>query len=97
MKFIPVPNPDETKWKIGMDNIDWANEKNKCGCSFNVLGARLLNLSYPDYLRYLRANGAELYGRTGYSYAYFEDKGKCQSICTLLNKEWDRVKSYVEG
>ena len=96
MKFIPVSNCDETQWRVGMDNLDWVNGQNTFGGSYNVLGARLLGLSFPDYLRYLRANGAELHGKTGYSYATFEDKAKCQSICTLLNKEWDRVKSYVE-
>ena len=70
--------------------------KNSCGCSFNVLGSRLLNMTYPNYLRYLRANGAELYGKQGYSYAYFKDKSKCQEICSLLNKEWKKVKDYVE-
>ena len=65
MKFIPVSNYDEIKWKIGMDNIDWAENHNSCGCSYNVLGSRLLNMTYPNYLRYLRANGAELCGKTG--------------------------------
>ena len=96
MKFIPISNPDETKWKIGMDNLDWADNKNSCGCSYNVLGALLLHMSYPDYLRYLRANGAELFGKAGYSYAYFKNKTKCQEICSLLNKEWNKIKKYVE-
>lgn len=96
MKFLPVSNCDNTKWKIGMDNLNWVSDKNSCGCSFNVLGARLLNMTYPDYLRYLRANGAELYGRIGYSYAHFEDKTKCQEVCSLLNKEWNKIKQYVE-
>lgn len=96
MKFLPISNPDETKWKIGMDNIDWASNKNSCGCSYNVLCSRLFNMTYPNYLRYLRANGAELCGKQGYSYAYFKDKSKCQEICSLLNKEWNKIKKYVE-
>ena len=95
MKFIPVERSDST-YMIGLDNLDWANGKNNCGCSFNVLGARLLNLSYPDYLRYLRSIGADLRGRNGYSFAIFKDKEKCQSICTRLNKEWATIKSYIE-
>ena len=97
MKFIPVSNYDETNWRIGMDELDWATGKNSCGCSFNVLQARLLHMTYPDYLKYLRANGADLSGKTGYAYASFKDKANCQSICALLNKEWDRIKVYVEG
>lgn len=97
MRFIPSSNPDESFWMIGVDNLDWVNGKNYCGCSFNVLPARLLHMSFPDYLRYMRANGATLKGREGYAYPVFKDKSVCQKFCTQLNKEWDRIKSYVEG
>lgn len=97
MKFLPVSNCDETNWRIGTDEIDWAAGKNYCGCSFNVLPARLLHMTYPDYLKYLRANGGELHGRTGYVFVVFKNKSICQKFCDRLNKEWDRIKRYVEG
>lgn len=96
MKFIPVSNCDETDWRIGVDEINWATNKNYCGCSFNVLQARLLHMTYPDYLKYLRANGGELCGRKGYSYVVFKDKKICEKFCSQLNKEWDRIKAFIE-
>lgn len=96
MKFIPVSNCDEINWRIGVDELDWAIGKNSCGCSFNVLPARLLQMSYPDYLKYLRANGGELRGREGYTFVTFKDKKICEKFCSQLNKEWDRIKEYVE-
>ncbi len=96
MKFIPVSDCDETNWRIGVDELDWAAGKNSCGCSFNVLPARLLQMSYPDYLKYLRANGGELRGHTGYTYAVFKDKKICEKFCTVLNKEWNKIKEYIE-
>ena len=63
MKFIPVSDCNETNWRIGVDELDWTAGKNSCGCSFNVLPARLLQMSYPDYLKYLRANGGEIHPR----------------------------------
>lgn len=96
MKFIPVSNYDETNWRIGADNLDWVNGQNQDGCSFNVLPARLLDMTYPDYLKYLRSLGAELRGRTGYPYAIFKDKKSCEEVCKSLNKEWNKIKEYVE-
>lgn len=97
MKFLPVSNCDETNWRIGVDEVDWAAGKNSCGCSFSVLPARLFHMTYPDYLKYLRANGGELRGKTGYAYIVFKEKNICQKFCDRLNKEWDRIKRYVEG
>ena len=96
MKFLPIEiSPDN--YIISIDDLNWVEGNvNECGCSFAVLGARLLNLSYPNYLRYLRANGADLKGKTGIATAFFKDKAACQSICTTLNKEWNKIKSYVE-
>ena len=96
MRFIPTETATEGVWMIGEDNLDWVQGSNACGCSFHVMGARLLHMTYPDYLKYLRANGAELRGRTGYVYPVFKDKDVCQSFCTQLNKEWAKVKKYIE-
>lgn len=94
MRFLPVERFDST-YLINFDNLDWAANNNACGCSFNVLGARLLNLSYPDYLKFLRASGGELRGKTGYSYAIFKNKEDCQKICNLLNKEWKKIEKIL--
>lgn len=94
MKFIPVERADST-YMINVDDLSWANGKNSCGCSFNVLPARLLDMSFPDYLRFLRANGAKLCGKNGYSFGIFKDKDDCQKICNMLNKEWKRVEKFL--
>ena len=95
MKFIPVSDCNETNWRIGVDELDWAAGKNSCGCSFNVLPARLLQMSYPDYLKYLRANGGELRGHTGYTYAVFKNKRDAERVCNLVNSEWEKFQVMI--
>lgn len=97
MKFIPVETSNVGTWMIGFDNLNWSDYKNKCGCSYHVMGARLLQMEYPDYLRYLRSLGADLRGREGYVYAAFKDKKIVEKVCEQLNREWDKVKVYIEG
>jgi len=97
MKFIPVSNWDESYWKVGMDDFTWAEYKNFCGCSYNVLPARLLQMEYPSYLKYLRSLGADLRGNVGYVYATFKDKKTVEELCKRLNKEWSKIKIYIEG
>ena len=55
--------------------------------SYNVLAARLLKLSYPNYLRYCRDNyGAEIIGKNCmYPVAYFEQV-KAKNLCEILNR-----------
>lgn len=67
--------------------------------SYNVLAARLLGLTYPDYLRYVRKNyNAELHGRTGYSYCTFKNKADAVKLIMQLNKEWSKVeKALMKG
>lgn len=98
MKFIPIETGNGEVWMISPDNLDWISGNiNSCGCNFNVMGARLLHMEYPNYLRYLRSRGAELRGKTGFCHAVFKDKTVCQSICNELNVQWNKIKKYVEG
>lgn len=54
--------------------------------SYNILAARLLNLSYAQYLRYCRDElGAKIVGKQGYSYPYFYDNDTTQQFVKLLN------------
>lgn len=56
------------------------------GGSFNILPARILNLSYPDYLRLCRGQfGADLCGKQGYSYPLFT-KENGDRLIKILNK-----------
>lgn len=56
--------------------------------SFNVLPARLLGLSYAEYLRFCRDTlGAKIMGRNNkYPIAYFRSTPETQQFLKLLNK-----------
>lgn len=63
--------------------------------SFNVLGARVLGLSYADYCRLCRDEyGARIVGKGClYCFPVFPDKKSAQRVVSLLNEtaEW-RIK-----
>lgn len=66
--------------------------------SFNIVAARILGFSYPDYLRYVRQNHhATLKGKEGYSYAVYKDRKDCVAVVTLLNDAWRRVEAAIIG
>ena len=69
------------------------------GCqsgSFNIVAARILGFSYPDYLRYVRDNhNATLKGKQGYSYAIYKDRKDCVAVVTLLNDAWKKVEKAI--
>ena len=61
--------------------------------SYGVLPARILNLSYTDYLRYARDRiGAELIGkRSKYVTPYFNYTKEAQALVKLLNARMDYI------
>lgn len=60
------------------------------GASFNVIMARLFNLSYPDFLRMCRDKyGATLKGKRGFTYPVFHNTKNCDALVRELNKRWD--------
>lgn len=61
--------------------------------SYNVFPARVLNLSYADYLRYCRDRlGAELVGRNNkYVVAYFDRNKESEALIKLLNKRMEYI------
>lgn len=65
--------------------------------SFNIICARLMNLSYAQYLRFCRdICGAQIVGKNlQYPVAYFERGDRVQALCRLLNSRanlilWNR-------
>ena len=56
--------------------------------SYNVFISRVLNLSYPDFLRYARDRlGAELIGKNNkYVIPYFDYTREVQLLISVLNK-----------
>lgn len=92
MKFLPVETLEENIWAIGIDIPDFVVNTNSIyRSSYGVIGSRLLGLSFPDYLKFLAANGGELRGKQGYAGAVFKDKSKCLKICNMLNIEWEKL------
>lgn len=66
--------------------------------SYNVFVARLLNLSYADYLRYARDRlGAELIGKgSKYVIAYFDKTKETDMLVKLLNTRMAFIMSEHE-
>ena len=61
--------------------------------SYNVFIARVLNLSYADYLRYSRDRlGAELIGKQSrYVMAYYDKNQTTEAFVKLLNKRMEYI------
>ena len=61
--------------------------------SYNVFIARVLNLSYADYLRYSRDRlGAELIGKQSrYVMAYYDKNQATEAFIRLLNKRMEYI------
>ena len=61
--------------------------------SYNVFIARVLNLSYADYLRYSRDRlGAELIGKQSrYVMAYYDKDQTTEAFIKLLNKRMEYI------
>ena len=61
--------------------------------SYNVFIARVLNLSYADYLRYSRDRlGAELVGKQSrYVVAYYDKNQTTEAFVKLLNKRMEYI------
>lgn len=96
MTFMPRENPDEY-WQVVSTEVPF-KDKGQVNGSLNVLQARLLGLSYPDYLQFCRAHHKGiLRGRAGYSYCVYKEKANCQAICKLLNTEWNKVENFLKG
>ena len=68
------------------------------GGSYSIIGARVLGLSYPNYLRYMRDTYVgEIRGREGYSYLVFKDQGKCLMAIKELNKYWVEIENALQS
>ncbi len=60
--------------------------------SYNILKARLFDISYPNFLRMAKANyGAQLKGRKGIIIEFFTDKAQADKLCKALNTRLNQV------
>ena len=92
MKAFEVRNTcDLENWMIGL-TMEF-HEKCPdliCRQSYLIFAAKLLGLTYADYLRYCVQCGGAVKGRNAFPVAYFKDKKIAERICLLINKEWDK-------
>ncbi len=73
----------------------WEQEPDlRCDTTYNVIFARLFNLSYVDFLKYAvkHYNATIINGK--YPYLVFTDSKDCDAIVKELNKRWDLIEKY---
>lgn len=93
--FFPNATFDDKEYYIAAkpDNVaKFLNIKT----SYQLIAARLLGFSYPNYLRYGCSKGATIKGHTGYSCLYFSSWRDCQNFCDELNSEWDKFSEVIK-
>ena len=98
------------KWVICPIHENFHLEGMPNGGSYNIICARLMNLTYAQYLRFCRdILGAEIFGKkTMYPVAYFHRSAAVQQFVKLLNNranlvlwerehpDWKERADYVE-
>ena len=79
-------------------NIDKSLFPNGTTGSYNIFQARLLNLSYAEYLRFCRDKlGAELIGKgSRYMFPYFDNNEEVKLLVKLLNTRMSYIVNEKE-
>lgn len=97
MSFNVGKTADDKYWMIRFEIEDEIANKEEFEfkSSYHVLGARLLGLTYPNYLKFCSSKGATFRGKTGYTYPVWKEEKNCKEVCTLLNREWNKVKKIL--
>ena len=85
-----VPSGNDFMLRVDVDSFPFPNG---ISGSYNVLPARLMGLSWTDYLRFCRdILGAELRGKkTFYVVPYFKHTPEVRQFCKLLNKRMELI------
>lgn len=84
----------DNKFKIHLNEEAFLGEH--CYGSLNVVAARILGISYPNYLRYMRDNyAATIRGKNGYPYLVFDTKEDCNEAIKFLNSYWRQFTKQV--
>ena len=85
-----VPSGNDFMLRVDVDSFPFPNG---ISGSYNVLPARLMGLSWTDYLRFCRdILGAELRGKnTIYVVPYFKHTPEVRQFCKLLNKRMELI------
>lgn len=90
--YLSESPSNKGKYLITVDSEDLPFKSGMIG-SYNVLVARLLNLSYAQYLRFARdILGAELVGKNfTYIIPYYKRSNELDQFIILLNKRMELV------
>lgn len=93
--FSLIESYNEGRYSIIFEH-SLLNNGTICGGSFNVIGARVLGLSFANYLRYMRdRHNATLKGREGYSSFYFNNQADGLIAIQELNKAWKKIEDVL--
>lgn len=67
--------------------------------SYHVLCARVLGLSYKDFLHYCYYQKAEIVGKKGYTHPIWkiEDASKIEEVIKTLNSNWKAIEVFLKG
>ena len=84
-------------WTICPVHKEWIGEdfSKQIKGSFNLLACRVSGLSWPQWLRYCRQNGASLYGK-GHKYVVAVWKEPNKSFLTKLNQRANDLAKIID-
>lgn len=69
----------------------------KTESSYNVIPSRILGLSYPSFLRFVRDKfNAEIDNQSlKYPVAQFNSEKDCQEVCDILNERFLKIENLM--
>lgn len=98
--FILETTPDEKYCAIYFNAVDeLCHLPDYCyKSSYNVVAARVMGMSFPQWLLYCAAQKAIIGGNTGYAGVKWKiaDKAYANIILKELNKQWDMFMKEVD-
>lgn len=81
--------------RVGITLAAWEQEPDlKCDSSYHVLCARLFNLDYVSYIKYVLNNYGGIVVDSKFPYVLFPDNKKCDALVNELNKRWEIVCKF---
>ena len=90
-------NQDNTRYLIALQNFLFETGDNYSFTgSYNVFFARLLDVSYPEYLLICEAMGADMQSPVGYTYPSFDKAEDGYHIAYALTNRWNAIKDYFK-
>ena len=90
-------NQDNTRYVVALQNFLFeTGDEHPFKGSYNVFFARLLDVSYPEYLLICEAMGADMQSPVGYTYPLFDKAEDGYHITYALTNRWNAIKDYFK-